>query len=257
MTDQAQKNYGFKWLPNAKLLVFSLLMMPLLISLGFWQLQRAEEKQDIVDRYANNQQLPPLSNAQSLLTGHDHQYRLAWMRGLVDNNRAVILDNRVKNGRPGYEILQAVTLPEVAEKLLINRGWIPASLDRAQLPVIMSVEGVVQLRGYLYHALKGGYRLDDGIKKVANWPTRVGWVTVERAEELFAEPFLPYQLRLDADSTGALQTGWTTVAVQPQKHTGYAVQWFAMALTLLIMTIVANSNIVSWLKKEPTNNLSD
>ena len=56
---------------------------------------------------------------------------------------------------------------------------------------------------------------------------------------------------------GPCQTGWTTVAVQPQKHTGYAVQWFAMALTLLIMTIVANSNIVSWLKKEPTNNLSD
>ena len=65
-------------------------------------------------RIINN--YPRLSNAQSLLTGHDHQYRLAWMRGLVDNNRAVILDNRVKNGRPGYEILQAVTLPEVWQK---------------------------------------------------------------------------------------------------------------------------------------------
>jgi cytochrome oxidase assembly protein ShyY1 len=60
---------------------------------------------------------------------------------------------------------------------------------------------------------------------------------------------LAYQLRLDQDSIGALKTGWTTVAVKPEKHVGYAVQWFAMAITLLIMTIIANSNVVSWLKR--------
>ena len=84
-----------------------------------------------------------------------------------------------------------------------------------------------------------------------DWPSRIGWITVERAEELFGEDFLSYQLRLDQDSVGALKTGWTTVAVQPEKHIGYAVQWFAMAITLLIMTIIANSNVVSWLKKTP------
>jgi cytochrome oxidase assembly protein ShyY1 len=119
------------------------------------------------------------------------------------------------------------------------------------LPTISPIEGEVQLRGYLYHVFKGGYRLDDGIGQVKDWPSRVGWATVERAEELFGESFMPYQLRLDQDSVGALKTGWTTVAVQPEKHIGYAVQWFAMAITLLIMTIIANSNVVSWLKKTP------
>jgi cytochrome oxidase assembly protein ShyY1 len=167
----------------------------------------------------------------------------------VDNQRVIILDNRVKNGRPGYEILQAVTVSGLTDKVLINRGWIEASLDRNILPSISPIEGEVQLRGYLYHALKGGYRLDDGISQVQDWPSRVGWITVERAEELFGESFLPYQLRLDQDSIGALKTAWTTVAVKPEKHVGYAVQWFAMAITLLIMTIIANSNIVSWLKR--------
>ena len=249
MTGSAQKTNGFKWQPNAKLLVFSLLMMPLLLSLGLWQLERGDEKQQIVDRHAHNQQLPPVISPEQLVSGEDHQYRLAWIRGTVDNQRVIILDNRVKNGRPGYEILQPVTVSGLSEKLLINRGWIEASLDRELLPEIPTIADNVQLRGYLYQALKGGYRLDDGIRQVQQWPSRVGWITLERAEELFGESFLPYQLRLDQDSPGALKTGWTTVAVQPEKHVGYAVQWFAMAFTLLIMTIIANSNVVSWLRK--------
>ena len=248
MTDSAQKTNGFKWQPNAKLLVFSLLMMPLLLSLGVWQLERADEKQQIVDHHAHNQQLPPVVSAEELASGEDHQYRLAWIRGVVDNQRVIILDNKVKNGRPGYEILQSVTVPGLKEKLLINRGWVEASLDRNILPSISPLQGEIQMRGYLYHALKGGYRLDDGIRQVQDWPSRVGWITVERAEQLFGESFLPFQLRLDQDSPAALKTGWTTVAVQPEKHIGYAVQWFAMAITLLIMTLIANSNIMSWLR---------
>ena len=70
---------------------------------------------------------------------------------------------------------------------------------------------------------------------------------MERASELFGRPFYAYQLRLDRDSPGALQTGWPTVAVQPEKHTAYAVQWFTMAAVLVIMAISAMSNLTSWL----------
>jgi cytochrome oxidase assembly protein ShyY1 len=110
------------------------------------------------------------------------------------------------------------------------------------------VTATVQLRGSLYQSL-GGYHLDDGIGLVSQWPARVGWVSAARAKELYGEDFFPYQLRLDQDSPGALQTGWATVSVQPAKHTGYAVQWFVMALVLLLMTVIANSNLAEWLKQ--------
>ena len=257
MTDRAQKTNGFQWQPNAKILLFSLLMLPALLSLGFWQIERADEKQQLVDRYANNQQLSPIIEVQDIAADGDHQYRRAWIRATADNQRMIILDNRVKNGRPGYEIFQAVSIAGEHKKLLINRGWVPASLDRNILPSIAPIAAEVQLRGYLYRSLKGGYRLDDGVTVVKSWPSRIGWVTVMRAEELFGEQFLPYQLRLDQDSQGALQTGWVTVAVQPEKHTGYAVQWFAMAITLLILTLIANSNLSSWLKIKSSGKQSD
>ncbi|MGB2420283.1 MAG: SURF1 family protein [Porticoccaceae bacterium] len=234
----------FQWQPNKGLLLLSLCLLPLLLTLGFWQLDRAEEKQRILNHYNANQQAAPATLAE--LNGYDDlQYRSAWLQGQLDASRRLILDNRVRNGRPGYEILESMTIAGLDQKVLVNRGWVPASSDRAVLPEVEAIQDQVQLRGVLYQTL-AGYRLDDGIGRVTDWPVRVGWVSAARAETLFGEAFFPYQLRLDQDSRAALETGWATVSVQPAKHTGYAVQWFVMALVLLMMTVIANSNAVEW-----------
>ena len=237
----------FSWQPNKKILALSLCLFPLLIVLGYWQLDRADEKLRILNQYNANQQAAPAGLA-DLAEGENLQYRSAWLRGELDSSRRVILDNRVRHGRPGYEILEPFKVAGLTQTLLVNRGWVEASLYRNQLPNVPEVVGSVQLRGSFYQTL-GGYRLDDGLGRVAEWPARVGWISAERAETLYGEVFFAYQLRLDQDSAGALQTGWPTVAVQPSKHTEYAVQWFAMALVLVIMTVIANSNLADWLKQ--------
>ena len=244
----------FEWELNAKIIIFSLVLFPVLVLLGFWQVDRAEEKRSIVNEFRTNQQAPP-ATSDDLFDDQNHQYRSAWLTGEMDGKRRIFLDNRVKYGRPGYEVIESMMLsgpvPDGRRQLvLVNRGWMAAPLDRRTLPEVDSVVGDVQLRGVLYHNLRGGYRLDDGVKVVSEWPSRVGWISVERASELFGDEFYAYQLRLDADSIGALDTGWVTVAVQPEKHTGYAFQWFAMAVVLLLMTLIANSNFSSWIKRK-------
>lgn len=241
----------FKWQPNGKLLLLVLCLFPLLMFLGFWQLERAVEKQGIVDEFTVNRQAAPAGI--EALDGDDNlQYRTALLVGVLDADRRVILDNRVKLGRPGYEILEVLSIEGFEQKILVNRGWVPAALDRDVLPDVPSVLGQVELRGAMYRTL-GGYRLDDGVGVITQWPARVGWISSDRAAVLFAEEFYPYQLRLEAASPGALTTGWVTVAVQPAKHTGYAVQWFAMAAVLLLMTVIANSNLTDWLKSKREN----
>ena len=47
---------------------------------------------------------------------------------------------------------------------------------------------------------------------------------------------------------GALETGWQVVNVVPGMHTGYAVQWSALSMALLILTLFANSNLGAVLK---------
>ena len=136
----------------------------------------------------NQQAVPAIID--DLDTQADLQYRAAWLQGELDSSRRLILDNRVRNGRPGYEILEAITIAGFEQKILVNRGWVPASVDRAIFPEIEAIQGRVQLRGYLYQSLDG-YRLDDGIGLVADWPARVGWVSADRANSLFGEAFFP------------------------------------------------------------------
>ena len=62
----------FEWQLNIKIIVFSLVLFPLLIVLGFWQLERAEEKRSIVDEFRLNQQAPPATLA-DLLESSNHQ----------------------------------------------------------------------------------------------------------------------------------------------------------------------------------------
>ena len=67
----------FEWQPNVKIIVFSLLFFPLLITLGFWQLERAEEKREILKEFNLNQQLPP-ATLEDLMVERNHQYRSIW-----------------------------------------------------------------------------------------------------------------------------------------------------------------------------------
>ena len=257
MTDQPQETAKkFTWQPNAGLLLLACLMTPLLIGLGCWQLDRAEEKRRILAEFVSNQQSPP-ATLEELSSDNNLQYRAVRFRGKLDATRRVLLDNRVRSGRPGYEVFEVLAPVVGDQKVLVNRGWVPASLDRNQLPKLAPVSGEVSLTGSLYRVLRGGLQLDDGIDVVSQWPARVGWVSVERARQLYGEDFFDYQLRLDSDSTGALQTGWPTVSVQPEKHVGYAVQWFVMTLVLVLLAINANSNLSAWLKYKMGKNIDE
>ena len=93
-TEPQYSTQGFLWQPNKKLLLLSLCLFPLLIGLGFWQLDRADEKQRIVEQYSTNQQAAPATFG-VLVTGDSLQYRSAWLKGKLDPERRLILDNRV------------------------------------------------------------------------------------------------------------------------------------------------------------------
>ena len=66
--------------------------------------------------------------------------------------------------------------------------------------------------------------------------------------QLLDEPVLPAMVRIAAEDPQALSANWTVVNQSPQKHTGYAVQWFTMAAVLLLAFIVRSSNVLSLMR---------
>ena len=70
------------------------------------------------------------------------------------------------------------------------------------------------------------------------------------AAELGGEAALfPYPIRIDAGEPGALVVEWKVVNSGPEKHIGYAVQWFAMSAVLAILYIFRSSNLRQWLSR--------
>ncbi len=250
MSKATNGSVAFAWQPSRVGVFLSLLFLPLLLWLGFWQLDRADQKRLILATYQANQ--AAASVALGELDGADAQYRRVRVRGRYLPTPQLVIDNRVRHGRPGYEIAQLFAPSDGTPPLLVNRGWVAADLDRRTLPVLPAPTGEQTVEGSLYRRLPGGLQLDDRVAAPLADRQRVGWLDVPRLAGWLARPLYPYQLRLERGAPGALEVGWPVVAIYPQKHTGYAVQWFIMAAVLVLLTVLANSNLAAWLRAQRT-----
>ncbi len=247
MSDKANSaNRQFSWRWNWKILLFALLFLPLTLRLGFWQLSRAEEKEALLLAHQQQMSAPPV-NFEQLPTNANQQYLPVRVSGQYDNRRTLLLDNQVRHGRPGYEVI-AIFNADAGPALLVNRGWVAASLDRAILPEISPIEGRVELSGYLYRSPGQQVMLGEDVWDADKALQIVQNAAPERAAEQLQQPFYPYQLRLDENAPGALKTGWPVVNVIPEKHTAYAVQWFCLAALLVVLTLLANSNLAALMR---------
>ena len=232
---------------NRNVLLLTLLLLPVLIGLGNWQLQRADEKRQLQAAFAVQQKQAPalLSELTSEELKRFPNYRRVMVEGEFDSARSWLLDNKLRRGRVGYEVVTPVRLsPE--NWVLVNRGWLPAPARRSELPEIPEVKGTVTLFASVYRPSDNA--LLETKAESESWPRVIVELDNVSAEAALGEKLAPLQLRLDSDSIGALVTDWKTFSTQPQKHTGYAVQWFAMAAALVICCVCANSNLVSVLR---------
>ena len=232
---------SFQWQWNWKILLFVAFFLPVTINLAFWQMSRAEEKRQLLEVHQQRAIAAPVVISQ-LSEDVDYLYVRVTVTGEYANETQLLLDNRVRRGRPGYEVITPFHTDE-GERLLVNRGWIETGLDRSVLPEITTVQGKVTLTGYLYRSLGKQLMLGEDI-----WSKTNGPIVIQNADPMIVsqkleQDFYKYHLRLEADAPGALETGWQIVNVQPGKHTGYAVQWSALALALVILAIFANSNL--------------
>lgn len=237
-----------QWQWNWKLMVFVLCLLPVTTGLGFWQLQRADEKRQLLAEFEQRRDSPAKSLA-DLTISDGVSYRRVIARGRYDNDRTVLLANRIRRGRYGYEVVTPFDI-EGSGWVLVNRGWVAGSLDRQELPGIPEVTGEVQISGYLYRSPGNHFTVGEEQWR-GGWPEVAQNLEFDRLSQRLGLALPTYSLRLEASAPGALATGWDVVNVEPQRHTAYAVQWFALSLALVVLSLFANSNLARVLKRAP------
>jgi surfeit locus 1 family protein len=219
------------------LLVFTACMLPLLISLGFWQLGRAEDKTVILKEWAAREEAAPLQQDQLGEYRPDWRYRKVELSGHYRGQYQWLVDNRTYQGRPGYDVLTAFE-PDNRQQawILVNRGWVEASATRAELPVLPVPEEPQRLFGRLDNPSHNPLVLKE-LPHERGWPRRVQRVDIESLQTDLGRGLAPWMVRLDPDQAGALIPAHQPVTMGPDTHRGYAVQWFGLAFVLVVGVI--------------------
>lgn len=211
----------------------TLLLLPLLLFLGDWQWQRAVYKQNLLDQFAQRSRQTPQQ-----LSNDAPNFTPIQVSGLYDTQHFILLDNRIVNHQVGYDVFVPFkTNQDTATSLLVNLGWIPKNYDLSTLTGQLKNEKIT-LQG-LTEKPQRHWVLAPAPNSELHWPLLVEDLRINELSRVLNRPLYPFILLLTSDS--GFTPHWNiVVSVTPERHRGYAVQWFGLALTLLFLYLKLN-----------------
>jgi surfeit locus 1 family protein len=234
------------WSFNPKLItsLLTLIFLYLFISLGFWQLDRADYKRNLYSDFEQRQSSEAINfNLEQNFNLNKEQ--LIWRRitatGEFLEQYQVLLDNQVVNTHAGYFVYTPFKLDQSDKVVLVNRGWVISEKDRAKSPVLELSSGLVEINAVIKDLPKTGMLLKDlPPEKLSDSVYRVQRINLNEIEELTQLKLLPYISRLEPDSEQGYSRQWRVPGSGEGTHKGYAFQWFAFAATLILIYLVLN-----------------
>jgi len=207
--------------------------------LGFWQLDRAQQKialQTSLEARSREPVLDGSSLARAPLAAEAQHHRRVSLRGRWLAERTVFLDNRQMDGKVGFFIVTPLALASGTGVVLVQRGWAPRDfVARESLPRIATPEGIVAVDGIVAPAPSRLFEFAGA----ASGPIRQNLDVASFARET-GRDLLPLSVQ-QQDSPGApadgLERHWPAPALDVQKHHGYAFQWFALAAAIAFLYV--------------------
>ncbi|HEY5647678.1 MAG TPA: SURF1 family protein, partial [Pseudomonadales bacterium] len=120
----------------------------------------------------------------------------------------------------------------------VNRGWVPVGPDRRRLPDTTVSERDISEQGVIVAPPAAGLDLGPSGYDDGGWPRVVQRVDLARIQAQLGSPLLPFVLRQAPESEHGYVRAWETRSgLSPERHVGYAVQWFSLAAALLGLSL--------------------
>ena len=233
-----RKIYQYRFRPRLVPTIVTLMLLPLLFSLGQWQANKAECKQQLQQVYLQRAQGQPLVLAAQALQAQD-RYRKVYARGYYEPRYQILLDNQIHQGRVGYQVVTPLRLEGGDMHVLVYRGWVPANPDRRMLPAIETPSTLVEVSG-IADLPSGRYVELENQGQGAEW--QPVWQNLDMARYRKAVPFpiqtMAIRLAPDSHDAGGYLRDWPTPDLHIATNKGYAFQWYAMALMLSLYYLV-------------------
>jgi surfeit locus 1 family protein len=207
------------------------------ISLGQWQTRRGDEKQAIEATVATRAAAAPLNVGTTIVDPASVEFARVRVRGVFDADWPLFLDNRPLAGKAGFYVLMPLKIEGSDIHVLVERGWAPRDRsDRLKLPTFRTPSGPVEIEGMARknagHVMQLGSapKIDSGAV-LQNLPLP----DLAAATGFALQPFV---LEQATDIGDGLVRDWPQASSGIDKHRGYAVQWYGLALMACLFFIV-------------------
>ena len=211
----------------------------LLCSLSFWQLQRGLNKQTLLKTNLHQSQLPILHNADIvdiLKNPTAYTKRIIKLTGSFQNDRTILLDNKIFNKQVGYEVITPFLISPT-QSILINRGWIPMGASRKNLPELAPIvtdNTPLIIQGQI--TTPHHNRFIKNQLESTHFPLRIQEINFKLLQPLFETQLNPLLITLSGDSLFSFEAiAEKSTWLNPDKHFAYALQWLLLAFSLVII----------------------
>ena len=200
---------GYSFRPRAWALAATVAACAAFVALGNWQARRGDEKR---------------------AAAAELEKKRVSLRGVFRPEFTVLLDNKVRNHRTGYEVVTPLRLD--GEDVLVLRGWIEAGRTRDAVPEVRTPSGPLSVEGIALERLPRVMPLKDDPKSRVRQGIEL--------EEFAAQTGLrlrPFFLEQHSPADDGLLREWPRPDAGVEKHESYSLQWYSFAALAVILLV--------------------
>ncbi len=208
-------------------------LLALFVYLGLWQAGKGERLAAERAQHAQRARLGPVRIGTALADADALRDAPVTVRGQYEPQHQFFVDNRQENGRPGVHVVTPLKIEGGETRILVNRGWIGWPHGRQTLPEVATPMGLIEVTGVAAMPKVKKFLLmpEHAESRQQLWPV----LDVQRFTQWVSYPVQPVVvLQNSTDAQDGLIRNWQPPEDRVAMHQSYALQWFGMALALLV-----------------------
>ena len=219
---------------KSKILIFAIIFVPITISLGMWQIERANEKKLIIANYDKLLVSAPIALQKNQMLNN---WQPIETTGTYEDT-IVYEDNAINNGKAGFKVYHLFRNDD-GTFIFIHRGFIERNLIKNNLP-----EVEIPAEKKLIYGTTLFKQNNTFVKNIEESDSRIiqefnASLLIDKYPMLKDKYLHPFLFNLDIRDVNKYQPIEKPVNMTASKHIGYAIQWFGLCAALIILTIYA------------------
>jgi surfeit locus 1 family protein len=215
--------------------IVSFIVFVMLLSFGTWQIKRLFWKEALIERYISQSQSNPILDPSSLIKTKINEFKSVEVRGSFNHEDELYITGKTYEGNAGFHVVTPFKLTN-DKIILINRGWVSEGYRDPNKRKFSLQPGIIIVNGIIRYPQKKGYFVPENDGKNGFWftikPSEIFKFLNFNSTEIISNYYI------DALRVGEKMTLPIGVSGEPKlrnQHLSYAITWYGLALSLLIV----------------------